>query len=547
MSICTVTVLSEGKVIDPAYGLLSVQVNAEVNRIPYAELVFIDGDAAKRQFTISDTAVFEPGKEIEIKLRYEGSPSSEKIVFKGLVVMQGVNVEQNSSTLTVVLKDAASAMTHGKNHRVFTEMTDAEIIKKILGFHKLSVKAIADTQLKHKVMVQYACSDWDFIVARAESNGLLITVQGGEISAQAIKSPSRPRATLEYGIDEIYSFNIEANGEGQYAKISGIAWNIQQQKNIAAKKEGNLALTQGNLKSAMLAKKLGIENYALVTSAPLDQQELTAWATGKLARTQLGLIRGCIAILGRGDIKLMDTIELKGIGQRFNGKALVTGIGHRVTAGSWITDIQFGLSDQWLLHSNEVNSLPASGLLPAISGLQIGVVANFKEDPDKELKIQITLPALDNDSPNTLWARIACPDAGKERGYYFKPEKGDEVVVGFVNDDPRQAIILGSLYSSKNVSPKRFGKPNDKNNARGIASKKGMVIGFDDEKAIVYIETPGKNTIKLDDDGKKIELQDQHGNSIIMDKNGITLKSAKDLKLEASGNVEIKGAKVDIK
>ena len=74
-----------------------------------------------------------------------------------------------------------------------------------------------------------------------------------------------------------------------------------------------------------------------------------------------------------------------------------------------------------------------------------------------------------------------------------------------------------------------------------------MVIGFDDDKAIVYIETPGKNAITLDDDGKKIELKDQHGNSILMDQNGITLKSAKDFKLEATGNMEIKGAKVDIK
>ena len=32
-----------------------------------------------------------------------------------------------------------------------------------------------------------------------------------------------------------------------------------------------------------------------------------------------------------------------------------------------------------------------------------------------------------------------------------------------------------------------------------------------------------------------------------MDQNGIALKSAKDFKVEASGNVEIKGAKVDVK
>ena len=32
--------------------------------------------SAKRDFPISNTATFEPGKEIEIKLRYEGEPES---------------------------------------------------------------------------------------------------------------------------------------------------------------------------------------------------------------------------------------------------------------------------------------------------------------------------------------------------------------------------------------------------------------------------------------------------------------------------------------
>ncbi|MGZ4954224.1 MAG: type VI secretion system tip protein VgrG [Methylobacter sp.] len=546
MSLVTVTVLSEHKVIDPTYELLSVHVNYEVNRIPHAELVLFDGDVGSHQFAVSDAGVFEPGKEIEIKLRYEDDSTSEKTVFKGLVVTHGVSVERTASTLTVVIKDFAVAMTQGKNHRVFTKMADDEIIKKIIGLNSLKAGTIDSTQPQYAETVQYACSDWDFVLARAESNGLLIKVQDGAVSALSIKSPSSPKATLEYGIDEIYSFDIEANGEGQYEKISGTAWDAKNQQSIQVEKTDNLNLTPGNLSSQKLANSLGAKDYTLATSAQLSQAELTAWATGKLARTQLSLIRGRVAIPGRTDMALLDTVEIKGIGRRFNGKALVTGIGHRVTAGSWITDIQFGLADQWLLHGNEANSLPASGLLPGISGLHIGLVLELGEDPDKELKVKIQLPVLKKEA-DTLWARLAAPDAGKGRGYFFRPEIGDEVVVGFVNDDPRQAIILGSLYSSKNSSPVRFGEPDDKNIGKGIASKKGMVIGFDDDKTIVYIETPGKNSIQLDDGGKKIQLDDQHGNSIIMDKNGITLKSAKDFKVEASGDVEIKGAKVDIK
>ena len=546
MSVVTVTILSSGQAIDMTYQLLSVQIHHEVNRIPYAELVFIDGDAAIREFTLSDTAVFEPGKVVEIKLRYEDKPAAEKTVFKGVVVKQAICVENTSSTLKVVLKDKAVAMTQGQNHCVFTEMTDSAILKKIIGLHQLTAKTMASTQPEHAEIVQYACSDWDFMLSRAESNGLLLTVQSGEVSAQLIKSPGTPDVTIEYGIDELYNFDIEASAEGQYQTISGTAWDAKNQQNITVDKSDNLHLSPGNLSSTTVADSLGAKDYTLATSAQLTQAELTAWATGKLARTQLSLLRGTLSVLGRSDISLLDTLQIKGIGKRFNGKALITGIGQRVTAGTWMTDIQFGLADQWLLRGHEAQGAMASGLLPGISGLHIGIVLAFEADPDNELRVKIKLPTL-KDQANTVWARLAAPDAGKGRGYFFRPEADDEVIVGFMNDDPRQAIILGALYGSKNTAPERFGLPDEKNIGKGFASKKGMVIGFDDDKAIVYIETPGKNSITLDDDGKKIELKDQHGNSILMDEKGITLNSAKDFKLTASGNIEIKGAKVDIK
>ena len=63
----------------------------------------------------------------------------------------------------------------------------------------------------------------------------------------------------------------------------------------------------------------------------------------------------------------------------------------------------------------------------------------------------------------------------------------------------------------------------------------------------MYIETAEGNKILLDDDAQKIEMLDQHGNAITMDSNGIEIKSAGDLKIEASGDVGIQGQKVDVK
>lgn len=73
-------------------------------------------------------------------------------------------------------------------------------------------------------------------------------------------------------------------------------------------------------------------------------------------------------------------------------------------------------------------------------------------------------------------------------------------------------------------------------------------IEYDEERKIVTISTPGKNTVVLSDDGKYIRLSDQHRNEIMMNQEGITLSSAKDIKLKAKGDITMDaGAKIDSK
>jgi len=64
MSVVTATILSDDNTMDPTYELLGIDITKEVNRIPYAQLILIDGDAAQRKFAISNNAFFEPGKPV---------------------------------------------------------------------------------------------------------------------------------------------------------------------------------------------------------------------------------------------------------------------------------------------------------------------------------------------------------------------------------------------------------------------------------------------------------------------------------------------------
>lgn len=545
MPAVTATVLSNGTPMDPAVELCSIDIQREVDRIPHAELRVLDGDAARRQFATSDSGFFDPGAKIEIKLRYEGTPDST--VFNGVVVRQRVAAGPSGSVLVIGLKDAAIKLTAARRSAVFENKTDDAIIKQLISDAGLKAGTVTATQPQHPEMVQYDATPWDFILSRADAQGLLAAVDDGAISLLPMAISGSPAHRFEYGIDEIYDLDIEVDAAGQFENVESIGWSAVDAKPTSPSQASNVTASPGDLDGKSLAQALGNGTCTLTHAVPVSPDELDAWANATMARSRLSMCRGRIAIAGIAAIKLLEVMEIVGVGKRFTGQALVTGIRQLVDSKGWRTDVQFGLSPERFSRRGDIQEAPAAGLLPGARGLQVGVVAAFEADPDKELRVKVLLPAVDP-SKGLVWARLASPDAGTDRGYYFRPEKDDEVLVGFLNDDPRYPVILGSLYGSKNAPASAMGKPSDKNEHKGLCSKKGTTIAFvDGDKPSVFIETANKNKLLLDDDGEAVVLSDQHGNSITLDKDGIVLKSAKDLTIDASGNVQIKGSQVDIK
>lgn len=546
MSVVTATILSDRMRIDTIHEVVSIDIRREVNRIPCASLVFLDGDAAKRTFGLSNQGYFEPGKAIEIKVRYE-SETEDATLFKGPVVRHAVEASLHGSLLRVDMKDAAVKLGQARKSTVFRDQTDGEVIRRLIEAAGLGSGTIDSTSPKHPELVQYHCTDWDFILSRADVQGLLAVAEDGTISVRTADSRGGPKHTFEYGVSDIHNFEFEADVAHQYSAVQGTGWSIEEQRPTEPADARPFRLSQGNLDGKKLAESVGFGAYTLSHPVPVAPEELQAWANARMQRSRMSMLRGRLATAGFADVNLLDVMEVAGVGKRFDGKTLITGICHRIDAGGWRTDIQFGVSPRSFCLAEGIRDAPAAGLLPGVGGLQIGVVDEFEEDPAKQLRVKVSLPGLASDA-GAVWARLAAPDAGKERGWFFRPERGDEVVVGFFNEDPRQPVILGALYSSKNLPPNDFSDLTKDNLKKGIVTKGGTRIAFtDDEKASLVLETAGKNRILLDDAEELIDISDKHGNKITLDKDGIKLTSAKDLKLEASGNVEIKGAKVDLK
>ncbi|MDJ0715447.1 MAG: type VI secretion system tip protein VgrG [Prochloraceae cyanobacterium] len=542
MSSVEVTILNNGTEMNPEYNIFSIDIVKEVNKIPTAELSLLDGEAAKQEFKISNADFFAPGQEIEIKLRYQGEIKEQATVFKGLIVKHGVKDNRQFSLLNLYLKDPAIKLTTQRKSVVYRNLTDKEIIKQIIEAKDLTVGAIAPTQPKHKEMVQFYCTDWDFILSRADVNGYWVMVDDGQISVKLPQIEDNPQHTFEYGISDIYEFEIEADIRHQYQVIQSSAWDIRTQKLSTPRTANEFSLAQGNSNMRQLAEAIGAEEYQLIHGGQLEQDEIQAWADAKNIKSRLSLFRGRIEIPGLADIKPGDVIEVAGINKRFNGKTIVTAIRHQINSSGWVTYVQFGLSADWFSQSSEIIDTPAAGLVPAINGLQIGIVDNYEQDPQKQFRVKVKIPTLDA-GKSTVWARLASLDAGNERGIFFRPEKGDEVILGFINDDPRQAIILGSLHSSKNPPPLSVTEENDE---KGIVTKENIKFLFDDRDKLVKIETPKGNSIVMNDKDGLIEIVDKNNNKIAMNSEGVQISSNKDMEIEAKGNITIKGKKVDV-
>lgn len=484
-----------GTIIPDYYPLISVDVHHQINRISSATLIFTDGVMNASRTPITDNDSFVPGNKIEILAGY--GIGDELSIFSGLIVKQGIAISADGFfRLTLSCKHEAVGMTFNRKDVEFTDLSDAEILTRIIQGNQLNGE-VASTSVIQETVTQKGATDWDFLLSRAEFYGFLVTCEKGntvEIAAPNLSAEPVLRLTLG---ESILSFNAELDAQRQASEL-----------------------------------------------------EASAWANASLLRMRLSALKGSVSFQGNGTVLPGKMVLLEGVGARYNGNAFVSSVNHQIADGSWKTTVEFGLDDLPIAEQGNFNSLPVAGQLPAISGLQIATVKNLFEDPQSLHRIQLTINSSAENQTGT-WARVSNFYATADAGSGFLPEVGDEVVVGFVDSNPRYPIVIGSLYSSLKA-PAHPAKDNN-NFIKSIVTKGKLKISFDDEKKVMTLETPAGNVVTLDDENKKTVISDQNGNVITMDPSGISMLSNKDISLKAKGDISLEaegkialGAKNDV-
>jgi Rhs element Vgr protein len=530
----TFKILVDGNPMKDFYQVVSIRIEKEINKISTAHIVLMDGDASAENFPISESDDFIPGKSIEIQMGYHATDSP---VYKGVIMGQQIKVKSGAtrlvSVLTVKCSDKALKLTVTKNNVTFKDKKDSDVITSILATAGIT-KTVDATDFQYPKIVQYDCTDWDFILSRAEMNGFVVVCNDGALTIGKPDFSAAAVLSLTYGKD-VVDFNADLDAQHQIASVSCKSWDNSKLAAATGVSVEPTVNAHGNLTGKKLSDVLGTGTYNMHTTVPEDASVLKTWANAKLQQSRLSKIRGTVSFVGNSLPLPGKIIELNGFGQRMNGSAYISKVEHVFEAGNWLTHVGFGMHAKSFAESKQLLSPPAMGLLPGIQGLQIGVVKQLDQDPDGEFRILVTVPMIE-EAGDGIWARLAHEYASNEIGTFFLPEIGDEVVLGFLNEDPRFPVIMGMLYSKTKTPPYT---PAAENNTKAIITKSKLKLIFDEEKKIITIETPGANKIIISDDGKSITLQDQNSNKVVLSDSGISLDSPKDITVSAKGKFSV--------
>jgi uncharacterized protein involved in type VI secretion and phage assembly len=174
-----------------------------------------------------------------------------------------------------------------------------------------------------------------------------------------------------------------------------------------------------------------------------------------------------------------------------------------------------------LLHDNTVAMMAPTAFLATVVNVQ---------DPDNRNRVQVRVYNVDgvNGQDGAVWARVAVPFAGNNRGAFFIPDVGDEVLVVYLAGDSRFPVVMGGLWNGHDTAPDQFGGSGDSVDRWTITGKAGTKIAIieDSTGPTIRFTTPGGLSGTMTDaGGGSIEFTDSSQTSITIDSSGVTISA----------------------
>jgi len=478
-------------------GISRLYIQQQINEIPTARLelqIPTDSSDGKEQVAAASMATgAELSLALDNKTLFSGYLTSKRIILSGKI--WSIHLEARHLLQNLAFLPAS---------RVFREQNDAKILDQLFRRAGIIMTDNTTDQLvtHHDQMVQFRVSDWQFIRCRlfASNCWLVPDAASNGVTVSLLAEPHAVSHQLErYAQQNRYSlYDIDLTFDNRFTpdSLSLQGWDISRQELSAV--QSSRAVDFRPWKAIQHPTSSHPRDYQLAFST-LPESAPATLARSWINHQQLTGVQGRIVLEGSLDFKPAQSISLSQFGEGLDGTAILTGVNQRYdTAKGWRSELQIGMMESFLPQS-----------LPPVQSLHIATVASFTADPQGLERIPISLPAL-NLPGEHIFARLGKPWASKASGFCFYPEPGDEVIVGFIESDPRYPVIIDSLHNPKNTAPIALVKENN---------IKGLVINSDDATGQLLFNT-SDNTFTI---------------------------AADKLSLTGKNNVEITGASINMK
>lgn len=520
--------LTDGKNNDLDTLLKEAQVTFELNKIPFAKFTFIAPNPDVEAQTGSPADQLKKGQKIEVKITVNKKP---EILFKGFIKSIERRISESGTTVKLECKDEAYQLTEASEKPDNSTETFKTKLDGFLSQANVASKlqSKGESWENEKITRNLHTLPWDYLVGFLDSVGMMVNVRNGEFNAlDILETTPEEKYSAENGIN-MFSFSCREDESKKLSKVSIGYWDSSSQAMEKIEKEQE---AEKNIKT------LTLNESRLLTGT------VTRIADTFLKKSNHTVIQGELLTFGNMEAKAGDFLSCNKVNKEIDKKKLLISKEHHTFEnGSWKTEYTFGIETEQSFIETNFPSVPVqqaqTGQANSVSGLQIGVVTQIEEDPDKHFRIKVRIPAL-SEKGEGIWARLASVFSGKKMGSFFIPDVNDEVIVGCLGDNPDTPVILGSLYSSEIEMPFPIQK---ENYIKGLVTKEGTTIQLDDDKKSIELSTKKGNKLLISDDKKGFVLEDQNGNKILMNADGITLDSSKDIILKAKMDFKMDSAK----
>lgn len=536
----------------------SVEVWSAINQIPSARVIFSKPEEAriKHAQQASDIARFTKGAMVEIWVRDGNTPS---LLFKGIVTADRYHGRPGEvHEFAFKARHVLQRLVDSHRSQIFDYQTDAEIVNNLLHDGDVNVGEVERLAVRHRQMVQSNCSDWHFLKTRLGAYPVWMIATPEKVDIVKAESAGQAHHTVKLkrdARDDVVPLEFEfiRNYQEQPDELVASSWDFKTQEMVRKESKRKQVPGEGANRGALGHAD---KPWVLTRSALHAPDELTELADARLQerRTLEKWVR--FVVPGAAGYQPGQPLRTAGFGAPHDGSGWITEVRHDLVAGIWRTTVWLG----------QETALPIDApVVPQVSGVAIGVVAAYGEgDPDQLGRLPVKVPALSQDD-KPIWARFASPYASKGSGLCLYPEVGDEVVLGYVDGDPRSAIILSSMYSPERQAPI---EPSAENARKALVLTNGdftQSIEFDiqakatkvvngDDSVMLQEGILGKSSkhVRVEADEVSVDLQADAG-SVSVKAQDVSLTADNALhmngnqtELKGAANVTIKGAAVDL-